>query len=533
VSPSAVVRSVEAFGAAWGVPGGVVTITEPGGPTSVLPFGLADRERGIRAAAHHRFEIGSISKVVTALTVLGLVDDGLLTLDTEAGDILPWLPAALRAPGVTVRRLLQHTAGLPASIDALQDETAQLASAVAPPPEPGRTFHYSNVGFLVLGRIATALTGTPLPELVAAKVLGPAGMTDSLADVRFDDRALLATGYRPARSDRPWVPGDAIEPAAFLEVAGADGNVAATGADLAALARLLLRRAEGVVSASAFAAMTGELAPGGEPVVPLPGVPTTTSSRYGLGVNVERVDDRTVLTHGGGMVGYASFLLADLDAGRSVTVLTNAHGDSPVAEVITRAVAAGAPGTLDVLRSERWRADPDGAPGSTGSAPQGRFGDLLIAAAGQEDAIALTAELHGTTAPLLWGWGDRVTSRHPSLRRFGLVLDEGRWTSGPRIFDTELQQDPALAARCGRYRSYSPWLPELQVVQRSGALRLLAWNAVEAPGEDLPLLLAHDGTAVIGDDRLSPERLSFGPVVDGECVWIDKGGCRFSRAFTD
>lgn len=141
----------------------------------------------------------------------------------------------------------------------------------------------------------------------------------------------------------------------------ADGNLAATAIDLGRFARMLLGGGQldgtKILSTNAFEAMVSRLAPSGEDVLDLHGVAATESSRYGLGINVERCAGHTVLTHGGGMVGYASFLIADLDAGLAVCVLTNANGDTPVAEAIARCTAAElvGPGQVDINRLDpRW-----------------------------------------------------------------------------------------------------------------------------------------------------------------------------------
>jgi D-alanyl-D-alanine carboxypeptidase len=401
-----------------------------------------------------------------------------------------------------------------------------------PELQPGVAFHYSNVGFLLLGTAVAAVTGRPFTDVVAEGVLAPAGMAASIARVTNDDRARLATGYWSARSDRPWLPGDALEPSPFLEVAGADGNTAATIGDLAAFARLLLRRAEGVLPSALFDVMIGRTGPGGEEVLALSGVPASSISRYGLGVNVEVVEGRTVLTHGGGMVGYASFLHADLDRGRAVVVVSNANGDSPVAEAIARVIAAEADGS--VLDPARWVASGKGLPRAALPSMVGEFGDMTIRAEPDIDGgIALTVTLAGETHPLFWSWGERVLTRHPLLRTFGLRFERGRWMSGSTVFGTlPASIDPDLESLCGRYRSYSPWFPEFRIVQRDGVLRLSMPGGVEAPGEDLPLIRLSDDYYRIGEAVSLPGRLRFGPLVAGVATWVDRDGCRYSRAFT-
>ncbi len=112
-------------------PGGVVTST---GPDLELPW-------------------ASVTKLVTALTVLAVVQRGSVSLDEPAGP-----------PGSTVRHLLAHASGL-----APEDDTVLNA--------PGRRRIYSNRGFEVLAETVSARTGTAFAELVDASVLGPLGMT--------------------------------------------------------------------------------------------------------------------------------------------------------------------------------------------------------------------------------------------------------------------------------------------------------------------------------------------------------------------
>lgn len=73
-------------------------------------YGTADRERGRPTEARTVFEIGSITKQFTAAAILRLVEQGWIGLDDAIGDHLPAL--ASRAPGVTIRHLLNHTSGL-------------------------------------------------------------------------------------------------------------------------------------------------------------------------------------------------------------------------------------------------------------------------------------------------------------------------------------------------------------------------------------------------------------------------------------
>jgi len=542
----------------WAVPGGAVLVVDRQGEGFSHRFGHADVLAGTTVAPHHLFEIGSISKVFTSIVVLRLVRQGLLDLDQPVGSALEWVPEPLRGDGITVRRLLNHTAGLVASIDALPDEIGQVATFTGEvsPASPGTFFHYSNLGFILLGLVVRQVSGRRLVDLVHEHVLLPLGMTSTIACVTHEDYPRLARGYQPLHDDRPWVPGDVLVGAPWLEVAGADGNVAATVSDLGRFARMLLGRgtldSASIVDAADFTAMVASTAPEGEDVVAVPGVPPTETSRYGLGINVERVEGRTVLSHGGGMVGYASFLLADLDAGVAVCVVTNANGDSPVAEAIARSVAAEvrSPGTVDPETFDpRWwdarLVDGGKLTGrfdcvSTELASPTSPSDIEVLVDERDgERVTLSVECGGERSPLLRTWSGRAVTSNGSLARYALALDDDAWLWGPCEFARPDTPRPiaapteSLESLCGHYRSYTPWFTNFRVVLRRGRLVLIAPGGVEAPADELELVPLGGSTFRIGADPRLPERITFGPLAGGTTPWADRDGCRYSRAFTE
>ena len=336
-------------------PGVSLAIVRDGAVVARVVAGHADLERSIPTQDEHLFEIGSISKSFTALAILSLVDEGRLSLDDEVTTHLPWFEVRSAYAPITLRHLLDHSSGLVMGADALPDEASQVWSLRSSDTgsAPGTIFHYSNVGFMTLGQVVGAVTGRPCHDVVRDVVLDPVGMTSSVSTVTDDDRLLMAVGYQPWYEDRAWRPGDPLAPATFFEVSAADGNVASTAGDMGRYLAMLLRRGEidgrRVVSDESWVAMTTPSSPGGEPA-PVP-------SRYALGINVEEIGGRTALTHGGGMVGYSSFLIGELDRRFGVVVLTNAPGDTTAAQWLARAV-------YDVVR-----ADVEGAPAQPDARP--------------------------------------------------------------------------------------------------------------------------------------------------------------------
>lgn len=548
--------TVAAIAEAWAVPGGAVLAVDKHRELFSYRFGHADVAAGIPVAAHHLFEIGSISKVFNAIAVLQLARRGLIRLDDPVGTVLEWLPDPLRANGITIERLLTHTAGLVASTEALPDELGQVAAFTGPvsPAAPGTFFHYSNLGFLLLGQAARQVCGRGLDEVVREQILVPLQMNSTIARVTHEDYSRLARGYQPLHDDRPWTPGEPLVVAPWLEVAGSDGNIAATVSDLAIFARMLLGRGTvndtSILHPDDFDIMIGSTAPDGEDILSLPGVAATESSRYGLGVNVERAGGRTVLSHGGGMVGYASFLLVDLDDEVAVCVVTNANGDSPIAEAIARSVAAElrSPGSVDTegLTPHWWPAAvAQGYAGeftdesSDSAALEGPRSILVTAEEHSGDRVRLTLEWAGGREPLLRTWTRGAVVQAPALAKYSLNYHDDSWHWGPRTFTrvgTPTAAAPSeadLEPFCGHYRSYSPWYTNFRVVLRRGRLFLIAPGGVEAPTDDAELIAVGDRTFRVGADPRLPERISFGPTVGGVAAWATRDGCRYSRSFTD
>ncbi len=181
-------------------------------------FGLADRSRGLPMTPTTRLGMASGSKTLTALAVLSLVDEGVLSLTDTArsrlGDDLP-----LVADDVTIEQLLSHRSGIgdyldedsdvdlgdypmPISVHLLDHVEAFVPLLDDHPTKfpAGTDFSYCNGAFVVLALIAERVSATPFPLLVQERVCVPGG--------------LHATGY--PRSDA--LPGDAA--LGYVEVDG-------------------------------------------------------------------------------------------------------------------------------------------------------------------------------------------------------------------------------------------------------------------------------------------------------------------------
>lgn len=246
---------------------GVISLDLDGESVFAEAHGLADRAHGIRNSVDTRFGMASASKGFTAAAVMGLVDAGTLRLDTPVrgilNDDLPEIDDA-----VMIEHLLSHTSGIGDYLDEDSDwevddyiltvpvhelaETEGFVRAVDGFPQkfpPGEGFSYCNGGYIVLAIVAERASGMPFHDLVAERVLIPAGMSRT-AYLRLDelpgDAAVGYLGEDP-ESLRTNV--------LHLPVRGnGDGGAFTTVADLSRFWRALNDGA--VVSPSSAAAMT-------------------------------------------------------------------------------------------------------------------------------------------------------------------------------------------------------------------------------------------------------------------------------------
>jgi CubicO group peptidase (beta-lactamase class C family) len=199
--------------------------------------GWANIERGIRATPHTVYMLASVSKTVTCAGIMALVEDGVLDLDADVNDYLPFevhIPAAARR-AVTLRMLLTHISsirdrggvwGTPYSNPTLYfhgDSPISLASFersyltpgareyvedknfyVRP---PGTRYAYSNIAVALAGYVAEAASGTDFDVLCRRRILDPLGMRDSgfrLADIGTRNLAMPYHANVQTRTFRPY-----------------------------------------------------------------------------------------------------------------------------------------------------------------------------------------------------------------------------------------------------------------------------------------------------------------------------------------
>jgi len=165
------------------VPGAVLLAGVGTGPAPAVAHaaGLTGRPDGSAMTLDTVFDLASLTKVTATLPlVLHLVRSGELRLDDPVRRVLP----QCSDDRVTMRQLLSHTSGLPATVPLHDIDTdpagrAQAALRTELEAEPGTVMRYSDVGFILLGRVVETVTGAGLDRVATEVVFGPLGMTDT------------------------------------------------------------------------------------------------------------------------------------------------------------------------------------------------------------------------------------------------------------------------------------------------------------------------------------------------------------------
>lgn len=288
--------------------------------------GDADPLGGPRdATTETQYRVASITKPQVAVALMRLVDAGAVDLHRP---VSTWVPDA---PGgdATVAQFLSHTSGLPAEPagpwweraggHGWDDLVAMDLRRLSP---PGSRFHYSNVGFAVLGRLLEVLTGQPWDAALADLVWTPLGMT--------------RTGRAPASGHAVGVavhPTDDLvhpEPVPDYLAMGPAGELWSTPTDLVRLGALVAGDVPGVLRPDTLALMRRIFT-----VNDVEGRPW--GSGYGLGLRIMNADGRRSVGHTGSVPGFTADLETDATSGLVIAVCGNA--------------TSGFGGALDLLRA--------------------------------------------------------------------------------------------------------------------------------------------------------------------------------------
>ena len=188
-----------------GVPGVSIGVVVDGQLAYANGFGFTDDQTMTRPGVDTQYRIASLTKAFTALSVLALRDDGVLSLDEPLARLLPEAAGLVYptpcAP-ITLRQILSHTSGLPRdgsyphrNNNPSEQEILGSLPGVALESPPGTGYAYSNLGYQLLGLAVGRAARVPLRTFVQNRIFLPLGMTSTTFDGRPPPAGRLATGY--------------------------------------------------------------------------------------------------------------------------------------------------------------------------------------------------------------------------------------------------------------------------------------------------------------------------------------------------
>jgi D-alanyl-D-alanine carboxypeptidase len=330
-------------------PGATAYVAGPHG-TWLGAAGVADVATGQPMPVDARMRLESVSKIWTAVLVLQLAEQGRLGLDDT---VERWLPGLLPfGDRITLRQLLTHTSGIFDNNDAVKDPARVLARVKDPgfhaqllrlaqrlqadpttrfPPTvwirlaatqplyfpPGSGYHYSNIGFEVLGLVIEKVTGQPLEAVYRERILRPLGLGDTAYDPQGDITGPHARGYL-VKAD-----GSLADQTAVHWGIGAEGGMVSDAADTGRfLVALMQDRLLGPVAAAGM--RTRDFWSGGD-------TPSCGGSAWG---------------HSGAGEGYKTNVWVSSDGRRVVVLLLNGRmadqttGDQRAAQALDQLYCA-------------------------------------------------------------------------------------------------------------------------------------------------------------------------------------------------
>ena len=335
-------------------PGATAYVSGPRGAWSGAA-GVANVRTGEPMRPDARMRLESVSKLWTATVVLRLVADGRLGLDNTVESVLPGLlPDGRR---IMVRQLLDHTSGLVDNNDFSRDPRGYLARVQDPAlkaelvaaatefeasPEyefpaaltirfaaalpllaaPGTAYHYSNIGYMVAGRIAERVAGAPLAELVDREIVRPLALETAAYDPRSRISGPHARGYALG------VGGALTDRTAEVADLDANGGVVSSAADEGRFLTALMSRQ--LLGPAELAALK----------TPSPHSP------YGLGTGVaDSGCAGMAYVHGGAGAAFTTSVIVSGDGARVAVLLLNGrapdgYGDELARDVVRRLFCA-------------------------------------------------------------------------------------------------------------------------------------------------------------------------------------------------
>ncbi len=274
-------------------------------------YGMANMEFDIANTPNTKFRLGSITKQFTAASILLLQERGKLSVQDPISKYIENCPKAWEP--VTIHHLLTHTSGIPSYTEVKSPEEFRLMSLQKVTPagfvdsfksKPldfpvGEKMKYNNSGYFILGHIIGKISGQSYETFVQENIFKPLKLENTGYDTHDKILKLRATGYSEANGKT--INSDYLD----MTVPYAAGSLYSTTGDLFAWNEALF--SDKLLSEKSRTAMM-----------------TPDKNNYAYGLNINNRNNRTQISHGGGINGFATVLIRLPDEKVTIVVLRNA-----------------------------------------------------------------------------------------------------------------------------------------------------------------------------------------------------------------
>ena len=316
---SAIDSYVEAYMEEHRVPGAAVAIVKGNEIIYTNGWGVTGQSEE-QVTLHTPFLLGSISKSLTALAIMQLIEENTISLEDQVVGHLPWftLKDVQASSRITIEQLLSHTSGISTytgllladrgatDFDAIQQSVRSLKD-IELTMSPGAGYQYSDANYLVLGAVIEELTNEPFSVYMEEHVFAELGMNDAAADGKSAAENGYLSGYQswlgiPRKSSVPYDNGGVPY-----------GYIAASAQDMAHYVQFLNNKGQ-----------NGLLTKDGLEQFLSPLVQSRTDQQYGFGLRItESADNGRMVWHAGSTPdSRAEFFLLP-DKGWGGVILTN------------------------------------------------------------------------------------------------------------------------------------------------------------------------------------------------------------------
>lgn len=302
---------------------GTVLVAQKGAVVYQGGFGFRDAENKVQHEADDIFQIGSITKQITAAVIMQLQEEGKLSVNDK---LSKYFPGFIHGDKITIENLLTHTSGIynytndeklmksDVTKNYSQKEMLDIMKAYKPDFEPGIKWNYSNSAYSILGYIIEKVTARPYEKVVRERIFNPLGMKSSGFDFTHLSAPNKSKGYFSLAGGKP-----VAAPVVDSTIAYSAGAVYSTVSDLAKWERAIT---EGkLLQAASWKSVF-----------------TPYKNKYGYGWNIDSAYGKAFTSHSGGIHGFSSYLIRFPQDELTVIMIDNAS--SPHLAKISKSLAA-------------------------------------------------------------------------------------------------------------------------------------------------------------------------------------------------